>query len=189
MINESDREVLEQVSKAFKQAVVPLTKLSLRRFPGEVIIIAEVRPANFEEALTVASALDNEIQNGFVSVRKAAEDTRELTHERPRSLLDPRVNDLIEILNARSRTSEHQPSLRYIRDAAENLNIALSTRHNLIFGRRGAGKTALMVEAKKTLEQRGATAFWMNVQPMRKLSAYEAFLTTVSRLCDGGLSR
>jgi AAA+ ATPase superfamily predicted ATPase len=94
------------------------------------------------------------------------------------------VNDLIEILNERSRTAEHQPSLRYIRDAAQNLNIALSRRHNLIFGRRGAGKTALMVEAKKILEQRGATAFWMNVQPMRRLSAYEAFLTTVSRLCD-----
>lgn len=184
MIDESDKEILEQVSKAFEQAVVPLTDLSLRRFPGEVIVIAEVRSENFERALTIASSLDNEIQNGFVSVRKAPDKLPELIRERPRSLLDPRVNDLIEILNERSRTAEHQPSLRYIRDAAQNLNIALSRRHNLIFGRRGAGKTALMVEAKKILEQRGATAFWMNVQPMRRLSAYEAFLTTVSRLCD-----
>jgi hypothetical protein len=69
MIDESDKEILEQVSKAFEQAVVPLTDLSLRRFPGEVIVIAEVRSENFERALTIASSLDNEIQNGFVSVR------------------------------------------------------------------------------------------------------------------------
>jgi hypothetical protein len=50
MIDESDKEILEQVSKAFEQAVVPLTDLSLRRFPGEVI--AEVRSENFERALT-----------------------------------------------------------------------------------------------------------------------------------------
>lgn len=72
MIDESDKEILEQVSKAFEQAVVPLTDLSLRQFPGEVIVIAEVRSENFERALTIASSLDNEIQNGFVSVKESA---------------------------------------------------------------------------------------------------------------------
>ncbi len=102
----------------------------------------------------------------------------------PKSLGDPRVNQLIELLSERSRTSEQQPSLRYIKDATETLGVAMSRRHHLIFGRRGVGKTALMVEAKKLLDARGAATFWINIQTMRTLSASEAFLTTAARLCD-----
>jgi hypothetical protein len=50
--------------------------------------------------------------------------------------------------------------------------------------RRGVGKTALMVEVKTAVEKRGALTFWINIQSMRSLSAYEAFLTTVIRICD-----
>jgi hypothetical protein len=128
--------------------------------------------------------LDSKISDGVVTVKQSQQDTVKDVGERAQSLLDPRVNSLIEFLNARSRTSEQQPSLRYIRDAAQNLNVAVSRRHHLIFGRRGVGKTALMLEAKNLLEKRGALTFWINIQTMRSLSAVEAFLTLASRLCD-----
>jgi hypothetical protein len=178
-LEESD--VLTLVRDAFAKAEVAVTSSSVRQFPGETIVVVEVPSASFANALQVASDLD--VPGGFVTVRRSQEVTPTALG-RAQSLLDPRVNDLIELLNARSRTSEQQPSLRYIRDAAQTLNIAVSKRHHLIFGRRGVGKTALMVEAKRLVQERGANTFWMNVQTMRSLSAYEAFLTTAARLCD-----
>lgn len=147
-------------------------------------MVVEVQRADFTQALTIASDLDSKITDGFVTVRKTQQDILNEASGRALSLLDPRVNSLIELLNARSRTSEQQPSLKYIPDAAQNLNVAISRRHHLIFGRRGVGKTALMLEAKELLEKRGALTFWINIQTMRSLSALEAFLTTAARLCD-----
>ena len=177
-------DVLDLVRNAFACAHIPLVSSNVRRFPGETIVVVEVNPNHFANALAIASDLDSKISDGFVTVRKAAQEAPKALRERAQSLLDPRVNNLIELLNARSRTSEQQPSLRYIPDATQNLNVAASRRHHLIFGRRGVGKTALMLEAKKLLETRGAMTFWTNIQTMRSLSAQEAFLTTASRLCD-----
>lgn len=179
-----ENDVLELVRDAFAKSNIALTDSSVRRFPGETIVVIEVRPTDFNAALTLASDLDSKIPDGFISVRKSQQETSKEASGRAQSLLDPRVNSLIELLNARSRTSEQQPSLRYIPDATQNLGVAASRRHHLIFGRRGVGKTALMLETKKLVEERGALTFWINIQTMRSLSAYEAFLTTASRLAD-----
>lgn len=184
MNNQSQENVLELVRDAFAKAHIALVGSSLRQFPGETIVIVEVEPSDFETALSIASDLDSKIQNGFITVRKALLEGPPDASKKAQSLLDPRVNTLVELLNARSRTSEQQPSLRYIPDAAQNVNVVVSRRHHLIFGRRGVGKTALMLEAKKRLESRGGLTFWINVQTLRSLSAYEAFLTTAARLCD-----
>jgi len=66
----------------------------------------------------------------------------------------------------------------------ERLNLAVSARHQLIFGRRGVGKTSLLLEAKRMLEADGALVLWVNMHPLRALDAGRAFLTVVSRLCD-----
>ncbi len=177
-------DILALVGDAFAKAQIPIVNSTIRSFPGEIIVVVEVQPAHFSDALSIASDLDSKIPNGFVTIRKAQESDEKAQFSRAQSLLDPRVSNLIELLNARSRTSEQQPSLRYFPDAAQTVNIAMSRRHHLIFGRRGVGKTALMLEAKKRLEARGAITFWINIQTMRSLSANEAFLTTASRLCD-----
>jgi hypothetical protein len=177
-------DALTLVRNAFSVAQIPIAKSSVRNFPGETIILVEVRPEDFSAAAGLASELDSKIPQGFVTVRKSQDATQKHPLARAQSILDPRVSNFIELINARSRTSEQQPSLHYILDAANNLNLAVSRRHHLIFGRRGVGKTALMLEAKKRLEDRGALTVWINIQPMRSLSAHEAFLTTASRLCD-----
>jgi hypothetical protein len=177
-------DVVSLVESSFVNRQILPTNISVRRFPGETIVIVEVKPSDFNTAVELASAIDAAIPDGFITVRKSAESAQNVRPGRVQSLLDPRVNDLIEILNARSRTSEHQPSLHYIPDAAQSLNIATSRRHHLVFGRRGVGKTALLLESKKIVESKGANAFWINIQTMRSLSAYEAFLSTASRLCE-----
>lgn len=184
MSQRSNEELVALVEDAFQSAGIELAAAKVRRFPGEVIIVAEVNEDDLPAAIALANDLDAQIENGFITVKKSSEESPRQAVQRSGSLIDPRVSDLIEMLNARSRTSEQQPSLRYIRDAAENLNLATSRRHHLIFGRRGVGKTALMLEAKKIVESRGAATFWINIQSMRDLPAFDAFLATASRLCD-----
>jgi hypothetical protein len=180
----TDEEVHDLIRNAFQTAGIKLLSCEIRRFPSEIIVVIGVDEADFTSAVSLASEVDSQIAGGFITVKKVSGKIPEKSGDRVTSLVDPRVNDLIEVLNARSRTSEQQPSLRYIRDAAETLNVAISRRHHLIFGRRGVGKTALMLEAKKQIEARGSIGFWINVQTMRNLSASDAFLTTASRLCD-----
>jgi hypothetical protein len=172
------------VVSAFVEGGIHPVSVSARRFPGETIYIVEVAESDFAAALNLAGAVDARISDGFVTVKKSAANQQKTKALKAQSLLDPRVNDLIELLNERSRTSEQQPSLYYIPDAGQSLNVATSRRHHLVFGRRGVGKTALLLEAKKIVESRGAHAFWINIQTMRSLSAYEAFLSVASRLCD-----
>jgi hypothetical protein len=100
---------------------------------------------------------------------------------------DDRIPALVELMNARARTSETQPSLRYVADVAERISLAVAPRHHLVFGRRGVGKTALLLEAKRVLEKQGALTLWVNMHPLRDLSKEDAFLTIGLRLCDLGL--
>jgi hypothetical protein len=90
-------------------------------------------------------------------------------------------------MNARARTSEALPSLRYVPDVAENKALAVSPRHHLVFGRRGVGKTALLLEARRQLEKEGALTLWVNMQSLRGFNRDDAFLTIALRLCDLGI--
>lgn len=179
----AETDIYKLVSEAFGTARVPLQSINLRQFPGELIVIVEVDQSLFDRALQVANTLDDKLPNGFVTVRRS-QAKEAVPRKTITSINDTSVTRLLELLNARSRTSEQQPSLRYVKDAAHNLNIAMAPRHHLIFGRRGVGKTALMLEAKKLVEEAGASVLWMNIQSMRFLNARDAFLTVASRICD-----
>ena len=100
------------------------------------------------------------------------------------SLADDRITSFLELIDARSRASGAQSNLHYVQDVASNLKLCLAPRHHLIFGRRGVGKTALMVEAKRIAEERGHLAFWMNIQTIGSLNAAAAFATAAARLLD-----
>ena len=154
-----------------------------RVFPGEKIYIVFVNDSYFDRAIQEANRLDERIEDGFITVKKSAS-SQQLERVSVSSVQDERITQLIELLNSRSRTSEQLPALRYVKDAEENLAITLSPRHHLIFGRRGVGKSALMVEARSLLQRKGALTTWMNFQPLRGLSSSRAFLTLLLRLCD-----
>ncbi|MFS2205822.1 AAA family ATPase [Variovorax sp. Varisp36] len=158
--------------------------IQIRTFPGEVIAIIEV-DRDYELALKAASNLDSKIENGFVTIRQIkAVAAKRPVGQQVKSVNDERVAALTRLLSERSRTSESQPSLRYIQDVNERLNLAISPRHHLVFGRRGVGKTALLLEAKRVLEVDGAHVLWVNLQPLRSLPAIHAFLTVALRICD-----
>jgi Cdc6-like AAA superfamily ATPase len=172
------------VERHFAEAGLTPVSVSVRSFPGEIIAIVEV-DSNFERALSLAEEVGEKIENGFVTVRQVGKkkDRRRLLGP-VKNVHDERVPALIELMNARSRTSEHQPSLRYIQDAEERLKLAISPRHHLVFGRRGVGKTSLLLEAKRTLEQDGNHVLWINMHSLRGLRVKDVFYTVASRLCD-----
>jgi len=177
--------VRQLVEREFAAAGLTPVSVLVRSFPGETIAVVEV-DANYERALAVAQILDGKISGGFVTVRQvASKGTLAKAERKPvKDVHDERVATLLELLSARSRTSETQPSLRFIKDVDERLNLALSPRHQLIFGRRGVGKTSLLLEAKRLLEDKGASVLWVNMHPFRGWEAGKAFLHIVSRLCD-----
>jgi hypothetical protein len=180
------QEVEKFVSDSFLKGGVVPRSVEFRSFPGEVIVIVNVADDYYLDALRVADSIDfPEEFDGFVTVKKVAGNKNEENRKKLRieSIHDTRITKLIEILNSKSRTSEAQPSLHYVKDVQENLSVCLTHRHHLIFGRRGVGKTALLVEAKRQAEAMGDECFWINLQTLSGLSAVDCFLTTVDRLC------
>lgn len=179
-----ERNLEDLVRSHFVNGGVRPVEVRVRAFPGERIVVVEVA-SQLERAIELGNQLDPQIEDGFVTVRLAhAPDDAASAAGSVTSIRDERVTRLIGLLDARSRTSEAQPSLHYIEDVAGRLQVATAERHHLIFGRRGAGKSALMLEAKAFVERGGAQSVWQNVQTVRKLGAVGAFLTLATRLCD-----
>ena len=180
-----ENTIRQLVEREFALGGLTPVSVQIRSFPGETIAIVEV-DSEYERALAIAQKLDGKIEGGFVTVRQVTSKTagKKSSATSVKNVHDDRVATLLELMSARSRTSETQPSLRFIRDVDERLNLALSPRHQLIFGRRGVGKTSLLLEAKRLLEDNGALVLWVNMHPFRSLDAGRAFLNIVSRLCD-----
>lgn len=179
-----ESNVRQLVETEFKHAGIKPVSVQIRTFPGEVIAIVEV-DRDYQLALSVAQSLDKKIDNGFVTVRQVSSvQPKKGAAKAVENVHDDRVAALINLLNARSRTSESQPSLLYIKDVDERLSLAVSPRHHLVFGRRGVGKTSLLLEARRMIESEGAHALWVNIQSIRSLSTSHAFLTVALRICD-----
>ena len=179
----SREQPLEDLVRSYfeRNAVRPI-RIGIRAFPGETIVVVEVA-SQLEEAIRIGSELDPQIENGFVTVR-LVEETAAKSPTPVSSIRDVRISKLIGLLEARSRTSEVQPSLRYVEDVEGRLQVAKAPRHHLIFGRRGAGKSALMMETRSQLEKAGIQIVWLNIQSVRELGSEGAFLSLASRLCE-----
>lgn len=176
--------VRASIAGLFAKKGLHAASIDFREFPDELIVVIGVAQIDQAEALKITAEIDELIPaNGFSVIRVA----QPAISDSPTSVLslsDERVTRLIELLNERSRTSEQQPSLAYIRDAAENLRVAITKRHHVIFGRRGVGKTALLLEAKSQIESTGGTVVWVNIQSLRELGSLKAFLNVVQRICE-----
>jgi hypothetical protein len=169
---------------------VDAQSIDAKVYPEETIFVVYVNAAAFSVAIEVANRVDSEFckegLSGFVTIRQA-----ENVHGRPnsssegaRGVSHKKADDLANLLTARSRTSEIQPSLEYVRDAANQVDVILTARNHLIFGRRGAGKTTLMVEAKRRLEEANHVAVWVNMQSHRHSPPEVVFLWVASNFVE-----
>jgi len=185
LVMSSNAAVQQLVLERFRESGLEPVAVEVKSFPGETIVVVEV-DREHDRAVDIARELDAEIESGFVTVRQAPSRKRS-QRELVSSVHDERIPRLIELMNARARTSEAQPSLRYVADVAERKALAVSPRHHLVFGRRGVGKTALLLEARKQLEKEGALTLWVNMHPLREFKKEAAFLTIALRICDLGV--
>ncbi|CAM5508654.1 hypothetical protein STENM36S_08645 [Streptomyces tendae] len=168
---------------------IEVLDVSVRAYPDETNYIVLVNEEDVPDAAQIGNSLDDVISSpenrAFVIVRKAPKELVK-TSSAPLNagVQDTRATDLSRLISARSRASEAQPSLSYVRDAEFNLSAVTASRHHLIFGRRGAGKTALLVEAKGQLTADGALSCWINMQTLRNESPDRVFLYVLEEIAE-----
>jgi hypothetical protein len=165
---------------------VPILDISQRLYPDEVIYIVTVPDSVFNPAVRVGNDVDDALAIGglraFVTVRRAKSAVAAKVARLKNGVHDGRVIELAGLISSRSRTSESQPSLAYVPNIQTSLASISAPRHHLIFGRRGAGKTALMVEAKNLAIGADHLAVWTNLQTLRRETAHGVFLNILANL-------
>ena len=120
----SNAAVQQLVLNRFRESGLEPVAVEVRSFPGETIVVVEV-DREHDRAVDIARELDAEIDSGFVTVRKSPS-RKKSERDLVLSVHDERIPRLIELMNARARTSEAQPSLRYVADVAERKALAVS---------------------------------------------------------------
>ncbi|MEU7098574.1 ATP-binding protein [Streptomyces longwoodensis] len=156
-----------------------------RSFPGERWFLVWVDEDSIAAAQSLAGAIEQELNSVHdteneslaVTFRPHRADVEKPMTSMPKSALaSSKVDQLIQLLEARSRTSDALPSLKYMEDPRASLAAIGASRHHLVYGRRGVGKTALLLEAKRLAEREGHVTAWMNAHTLRLMDPSAAFL-------------
>lgn len=188
----------EIIQNQLDEAGLTTVAIEERKFPGETWHLVFVPPTDLPAAQTLAGAIETRLSSetkdeSTTSVvfraREADLEVPDISSAAPLSgLAKPEVDNLIKLLEARSRTSDAVPSLRYMEDPRANLSTVATTRHQVVFGRRGVGKTAILLEARRQADAVGHSTVWLNSHLFRGLPAERAFLA-VARAILGTLAR
>lgn len=174
-----------KIQEAFAAEGIPVVTVDTKAYPDEINLVVYVSGANLARAVEFASAFESSLQvvDGaprFLVVRKSDEELHESVQARVTGVHDARVFDLVRLISAKSRVSSAEPSLIYVPDARASLPTITAARHHLVFGRRGAGKSALLMEARRQVVSEGAVVSWTNIQTLRHESAQRVFLYVVT---------
>ena len=176
------------IQNGFSEAGIEIQSIERKDYPEESIFVVYVTEDDFDKAAIVGNSLDPELAqkgfNGFVVVRKLEREAKSVVTRLKDGVQNLKATKLANLLIARARTSEAQPSLAYVPDSAQNILTAITPRHHLIFGRRGTGKTALMVEAKQRVEIEGCLTSWVNIHTHSRESAERIFVWICLNVCE-----
>jgi hypothetical protein len=170
------------IRSAFAAAGLSIVELEVKDYPEETVYVVHVLQEAFSEAVELGNGLDEELsspeRHAFVVIRKADKAGHQAIRRQAvrDGVHDTRATELSSLIVSRSRASLAQPSLAYVGDMKRRVAAVTAPRHCLVFGRRGAGKTALMVEARKIVAQEGAAVVWMNLQTYSGQNAGLGFL-------------
>lgn len=180
------------------EAGIEAVRTEERVFPGERWLVIYVPHGSLLTAQASAGALEEKLNDGadgdsasLVVVFRAAPvapSADEVDSSRGR-LAGKDVDQLIQLLEARSRTSDALPSLKYMEDPRASLGSLGASRHQIVYGRRGVGKTAILLEAKNAAEREGHATAWVNAQVLRKLLPHEASAIIVEKVLQSVLTQ
>ncbi|MCE2395153.1 ATP-binding protein [Candidatus Poribacteria bacterium] len=176
------------IQNRFSAVGIEIQLIERKDYPGERIFVVHTTEDDFDRAARVGNTLDRELAaqgfDGFVAVRKVEREVKSVVTHIKDGVQNPKITKLVQLLIARSRTSEAQPSLDYVSDTAQSILTAITPRHHLIFGRRGTGKTALMLEAKHRVESKGYLTSWINIHTHSRESAERIFVWICLDVCE-----
>lgn len=172
---------------AFRAEGIEPVRFETKNYPEETNIVVYVSVSDFVPAVELASLVETRAQNTdskptFVVVRKSVDEAEISDSGRILGVQDHRVDELIRLISARSRVSSIEPSLVYVPDARASLSTITASRHHLVFGRRGAGKSALLMEARREVQREGDLVSWTNIQTLRNESSQRIFLFVLEDL-------
>jgi len=181
-------ELQERVAAEFGESGINIARFDVRSYPDEIVFIVSVSGDDLPAAAELGNTLDSLFGEygfeGFITVKRAT--AAELPRPSPLTagVHDPRAVELTRLITGRSRTSEAQPSLAYISDVQASIAAVAAARHHLVFGRRGAGKTALLLEARRRLEADGHLSLWLNLQTLRHEPVDRIYLIFAQRIVE-----
>ncbi|WP_328425464.1 ATP-binding protein [Streptomyces sp. NBC_00443] len=174
-----------RIARVLNDADISIVRVEERSFPGERWFLVWVD----ENSIAAAQSLAGTIEQELNSVHDTENESLAVTFRPHRTdveiprvatsqgvLASSKVDQLIQLLEARSRTSDALPSLKYMEDPRASLAAIGASRHHLVYGRRGVGKTALLLEAKRLAERDGHVTTWMNAHTLRLMDPSTAFL-------------
>ena len=84
----------------------------------------------------------------------------------PPILFRTSIDDLATVVEEGARASRENIK-RFIEPAQGTLRRATSKRHHLVFGRRGSGKSSLLLKAGDTLEKQGHPIATVDLEPFK----------------------
>lgn len=197
MIFEGTNDAIDLINEQFLAADIPIIEIIIRSYPDETNYLVFVEDENVPRAAELGNQLDDVIskpdRRAFIVIRRASPDQIKVKaaslEPLPEGVQDERATELIHLIRARSRVSEVQPSLSYIPNAEFNLSAVVATRHQLIFGRRGAGKSSLLVEARRSLRIDENMTCWLNIQTFRNESSNRVFVYILDELLSQMVAR
>ncbi|MET7314519.1 ATP-binding protein [Streptomyces thermoviolaceus] len=173
------------IASALEEASISIVRVDERSFPGEKWFVVWVDEGSLVTAQSLAGSIEQMLneaadaasQSLVVTFRPYRDEEKKVAEvEAGGRLSGPKVDQLIQLLEARSRTSDALPSLKYMEDPRASLAAIGASRHHLVYGRRGVGKTALLLEAKRIAERDGHVTAWINAHTLRRLTTSSAFL-------------
>ncbi|MBY6414296.1 ATP-binding protein [Rhodococcus sp. BP-252] len=186
------------VNEILQSVGLSAQEVSEREFPGEHWVIVTIDAAALVTAQSLAGQIESELSDALTATDTSVTAFFRPGRQEPENptnasntgrLSSANVDQLIQLLEARSRTSEAIPSLAYREDPRASLTAVAASRHHLVYGRRGVGKTALLLEVKRLSEQRGAATVWMNSHTLRNQTPEETFSTVISAVLKSLLHR
>lgn len=184
---------IDQIAGILEEAGLVASDVQERFFPGEHWLIVYVPEDGLVAAQSFAGTAEAELNKlrpeeqaivlTFRPERKTPEEEVSGREGQGR-LHGKRIDQLVQLLEARSRTSDALPSLKYVEDPRATLSTIGASRHHLIYGRRGVGKTALMLESKRDAERAGHLTVWINAHVLRGIPPEEAFAVVAGSALD-----
>jgi len=192
---DSQKSINAKIAKKLEEQGILLSSIAIKDYPDETIVVVEVDAEHATATQALTSEFDQIIEaaglRGFATVRSRPNSTAQnkTTNQTNRvvglsTLKGDQALELIQVLESRARTSEAGPAFDYIPDATYNVTSAQGPRHHLIFGRRGAGKTAMLLEARRRIGAQGDFSIWLNIQTRRNQSSQKIFSAACIQIAD-----